>query len=114
MKKKLKTIVLLIGMICLMGNTAFAASDSTRNASGSSYTRWIGPATKSQYCFSIDGKKYSGTKKNCIEYKDPYVSHVGLAMYLKYGEIRKGSYYNGSASAYHRGKVENGYVKITA
>ena len=120
-KKRLKRL----GKKCMAGlfvltifagtsSYVFAAQDATKNPSGHSYTRWVGPAKSAKYVFSIDGKQYTGTKKNTIDYKDPTLSHVGLVMYLKHRESKSGTYYYGSSSAYYRGYVQNGYVKVTA
>lgn len=63
--------------------------------------------------FVINGNLYSGTKKNTVDYKDPTLVHEGIVMYLKHGQRKSGTYYNGSSSAYHRGYVQYGYVKVT-
>lgn len=116
-KKVLKqTMMFLFVLTMFLGVSTYvlAASDSTRNNSGSSYTRWVGPAKKCTYSFAINGNYYAGTKKNTVDYKDPFLAHEGLVMYLRYGQSKSGTYYNGSSSAYHRGYVQHGYVKISA
>ena len=61
--KNCMVFLLALTMFVGMSSYAFAGSDSTRNASGSSFTRWVGPAVECKYTFVIDGKSYSGTKK---------------------------------------------------
>lgn len=112
--KKCMAALLVLTIFAGTSNYVFAASDSTKNVRGHSYTRWVGPAKSAKYVFSIDGNKYAGTKKNTIEYKDPTLSHVGLVMYLKHGQSRTDTYYYGSSSAYYRGYVQYGYVKVKA
>ena len=112
--KNCMVFLLALTMFVGMSSYAFAGSDSTRNASGSSFTRWVGPAVECKYTFVIDGKSYSGTKKNTVDFKDPTLSHEGLVMYLKHGQNKSGTYYNGSSTAYHRGYVQYGYVGIKA
>lgn len=121
MRKKFTKIgkictVFLLSLTLIVGTASyvFAAEDATSNSSGTSRTRWVGPAANSEYSFVINGKSYSGTKKNIVQYKDPTLTRNGLVMYLKHGQRKKGIYHNGSKSAYHRGYVQCGYVKITA
>lgn len=111
-----KCIAFLLAGTILVGTSSyvFAAEDHTKCVDGTSRTRWVGPAVSSKYVFSIDGNKYSGTKKNAIQFKDPIVTHDGLVMYLKHGQSKSGTYYNGSRTAMHRGYVQFGYVKVQA
>ena len=111
--KKCMAALLALTIFAGTSSYVFAASDSTRNAGGHSYTRWVGPAVSAKYVFNIDGNSYSGTKKNTIDYKDPYLVHEGYVVYLKHGQSKSGTYYNGSSTAYYRGYVQYGYVKVT-
>ena len=112
--KKCMAVLLALTIFAGASSYVFAASDATKNKSGSSYTRWVGPAKSSNYVFSIDGNNYKGTRKNTIEYKDPFLAHEAVVYYLKHGQSASGIYKNGSSSAYHRGYVQYGYVKVTA
>lgn len=117
MKKVGKFCMAFALAFIIFANTSsyvFASSDQTRNNSGYSYTRWVGPSVSSRYTFDISGNAYSGTKKNTIDYKDPTRVREGYVVYLKHGQTISGTYYNGSSTAYHRGYVQYGYVHVTA
>lgn len=113
-KKICMPMLIAFALLFLSANYAFAAGDGTRNNSGTSYTMWVGPGAVVTYSFWADGDSYKGTKENKVQYSDPRVARDECVFALRHGQSVYHKKNNiGSSTAYHRGKVQNGYCYIS-
>ncbi len=109
-----KTIIktLALTMVCggLVASSVQAASYKATGGPSGSYTMAVGPGPRATYNYEITGI-YGGSYITQI--KDPYLWHdrdTGTAANPKSG---KGRLTGGSRQAYWRGRIVNGWIKVT-
>lgn len=112
--KKLKVkfgVVFMLAMMIITSGYVYAASDATWSYGGNaSYTRAMGASSSAKFYCSI-GENYGAYK---VQLKDPAIWHTRKeASGLEKGEKFSFKRTEGSKSAYWRGWVKNGYIKVT-
>ncbi len=111
MKLRIGAGIMLLALMLITSEYAFAAYDATWSYNGeSSYTRAMGKSKTAHFYYSIGGK--NGAYEAQI--KDPKLWHVSRSeKFLSDGTkgefIRK----EGSKNALWRGWVKNGYIRVT-
>ncbi len=109
-----KTIfkALALTMVCggLVASSVQAASYKATGGESGSYTMAVGPGPRSTYEYAITGKAGGSF---LTQIKDPYLWHdrdKGTYVNPRSG---RGSFSDGSKKAYWRGRIVNGWIKVT-
>lgn len=114
LKTMKKTIIkaLALTMVCggLVASSVQAASYKATGGESGSYTKAVGPGSRLTYEYAITGKNGGSF---LIQIKDPFLWHdQERGIYTKPRKAR-GISSGGSQGAYWRGRIVNGWIKVT-